>query len=304
MTQHRSTGRHRPLGFTLIELLVVISIVALLIALLMPALNKARLVTQSVKCQSNLRQITLASFSYAVDAKNNLPVKYPHAGADIPVHGVMPFVANIEPYYVKSGASNLPHTPSRPNPAWACPSSRLYAGTAVSTSNRLYLTTYSANVALGTDSTNPLERRAEVTPSSEILKWYPTLDEIAIQSKTVLYGEGTGRFTGSGQATHGYTRPGFGTFTRMHSGQNVNAYYSSVADLEAAPIPSSGLYTIRYGAGYWHGGMEVTVASAHELRYSPSAWGNFSWADGHVSSLKPTEGKDGWLVRGAHPLKK
>ena len=54
-------------GFTLIELLVVISIIALLVSILMPALGRAREQTRAVVCLSNLKQAALASYEYAVD---------------------------------------------------------------------------------------------------------------------------------------------------------------------------------------------------------------------------------------------
>lgn len=54
-------------AFTLIEMLVVISVVALLMAILLPALTAARSRTQGLVCKSNLRQLLIASIGYATE---------------------------------------------------------------------------------------------------------------------------------------------------------------------------------------------------------------------------------------------
>ncbi len=60
-------------AFTLIELLVVISIIALLVSILMPALSKARQQAKMVVCSSNIHQLVIGVSTYAADNSDTLP---------------------------------------------------------------------------------------------------------------------------------------------------------------------------------------------------------------------------------------
>ena len=114
----------RSVRFTLIELLVVIAIIAILAAMLMPALNKAREMAKASSCQNNLKQQGVAVFTYADDYKGHYPVY------DISMNGAYAVVLNpymgirgnvSEKYFNPRFGPKKTATPYNGSPAFYCP---------------------------------------------------------------------------------------------------------------------------------------------------------------------------------------
>jgi prepilin-type N-terminal cleavage/methylation domain-containing protein len=91
---------HNSSGFTLVELLVVIGIIAILIAILLPALSKARETAIRTQCGANLHQWGIALMSYSADNRSRLPIT--------PYYGGAPSLLNQLELWNRSGSTTPP----------------------------------------------------------------------------------------------------------------------------------------------------------------------------------------------------
>jgi len=94
-------------GFTLIELLVVIAVIAVLMSILMPTLNKARESGRKVVCQSNLRQIGVAHLLYAEDNQNKIVAAVHAQTREM-------WIVTLEPFYKDTTIKLCPSAKRKP----------------------------------------------------------------------------------------------------------------------------------------------------------------------------------------------
>ncbi|MGE3108598.1 MAG: type II secretion system protein [Phycisphaerales bacterium] len=121
---------HRPSGFTLIELLVVIAVIAILVALILPAVGKARETGRTVICTSNVKQVMLAFTSYATDYKQ-MPGTYWQGPINLDWSGRnnQSYTSNPAAYSHPFQASVLYDYVSGAEQVLACPTAKRQANT-------------------------------------------------------------------------------------------------------------------------------------------------------------------------------
>jgi prepilin-type N-terminal cleavage/methylation domain-containing protein len=107
-------------NFTLIELLVVIAIISILMAILLPSLNKVKKMAKNTLCKNNMKQIYLASFNYSTDYNEYLPAAGSYYDSSKPERNLC---LNLLPYI-----GNIKHFQGSPTGTFLCPDCPLVEG--------------------------------------------------------------------------------------------------------------------------------------------------------------------------------
>lgn len=253
-------------AFTLIEVLVVVAIIALLVAILLPSLNRARMQARSSVCQSNLKQQGYAAMMYAQDNRGTLPGSWGDSTEKLP-YKQEPGTANTafrHPFihvYKMSALGNI----------FYCPANNLRKWTV----SNFFL----AQGAYGNSG-----------DSGRILYWWVANPPVNDEWRFL---DTNGRYADGRTATPGAAAP---------KGQGSDDEYMTKMDQRWPKIPPGVLYLSpekvalstdqsRQAAAGWtfiHGGEALPPGSTDTSGISRS-WKNTLYGDWHVATVRGRE---------------
>jgi len=309
MVRFTSQRRSRNQAFTLIELLVVISIIAVLVGLLLPAVQKVREAAASTQCKNSLRNIGLAFHNYHSNKKGKMPPVDNGSVAQV-FMGIFPYLEQ-EPVYmwIQNGGVNTSNKGrDAVIPILLCPSDPTNSPNVFqnipSAGNNASSTSYGANYLafagqISASAANPTA--TSWTPFTNVLTFPGAFPDGT--TATVLFADKLAQCSVNGAAA-APNRQNLWSW-------NSQIYWAAGDSINRAPFFAYGYQNPNTGA--WNGGVRPggqtgVVGYANMFQYKPQPTANCGAAssfhtgginvvfgDGHVATVAPDVGAGVWF---------
>ena len=248
-------------GFTLVELLVVIAIISLLAALLVPTLRRSVEEADFVKCQSQLRQIGIATATYGCDWNDALP-----PARDYPVQGALSNDGKYWTYY--------------------------YGSTTVCGLYRSWMDRL--DDVMGTDESNPIWL-CPVRPVPDVYSQYGSYSygynygNLESSYNKSLYGTGWSGYTDSGRplSTCNINHPG----KKVYVTEGIGGIYNDVVSYGDYAYEAASRRWV-WPLHFYNGGGSIGASGNDQTKYDPASITNQLMCDFHVQSKTVGEHPD------------